>query len=283
MGTVAKLLISFLALYFVFRSIDTEKLWSILMSINVWPLIPATLLFIISKVVSAFRLAHFFAATGLLLHQKYNLRLYWIGMFYNLFLPGGIGGDGYKVYLLHREFKHPMKPLIGATLLDRLTGMVTLVFLAMLGVCWLIFTRQFVQLQQEWGWLPLVGSVISYPVFYGFVYLLFRPYVYKFGITNIQSGVVQVSQLGCAHCILLALEVHSDILAYQVVFLVSSLVAILPFTVGGIGARELTFILANQYIGINEEKAIAFSLIFFLITALASMGGGFLSARPKSN
>ena len=49
----------------------------------------------------------------------------------------------------------------------------------------------------------------------------------------------------------------------------------------GVGARELTFILGYQYVGINENVSVAFSLLFFLITAFVSMFGGFFRLDSK--
>jgi uncharacterized membrane protein YbhN (UPF0104 family) len=53
-------------------------------------------------------------------------------------------------------------------------------------------------------------------------------------------------------------------------------VAVLPFTVGGVGARELVMIMGYTYLPINPNSAVAFSLLFFLITALSSFLGAFL-------
>ena len=52
-----------------------------------------------------------------------NIKLYYVGMFYNLFLPGGIGGDGYKVWMLRREFSSSWKSLILISFLERLNGL----------------------------------------------------------------------------------------------------------------------------------------------------------------
>jgi len=37
-------------------------------------------------------------------------------MFYNLFLPGGIGGDGYKIYLLNKLSNKSIKSLTTVTI-----------------------------------------------------------------------------------------------------------------------------------------------------------------------
>lgn len=79
-----------------------------------------------------------------------------------------------------------------------------------------------------------------------------------------------------AYFILIALGIDQKILEYQFVFLLSSIVAVLPLTIGGVGARELVFIYSHEYIGIDKNAAVAFSLIFFLISAISSLFGAFL-------
>ena len=77
----------------------------------------------------------------------------------------------------------------------------------------------------------------------------------------------------------MALANHENILTYQLVFLLSSIVAVLPLTIGGIGARELVFIYAHSYVGISGTAAVAFSLIFFLISAVVSLLGVFVKVE----
>ena len=127
--TALKLLLTGLALYLVFRKIDTDQLFQLAKTIHWLWLLPAIILFTLSKVATAIRLNRYFENIGIHLSESQNWRLYLIGMFYNLFLPGGIGGDGYKVYLLNKEFKTPVKKLVQAALLDRLGGLVAIVFL----------------------------------------------------------------------------------------------------------------------------------------------------------
>ncbi len=134
--TALKILLTGGALVLVFQKIDTDQLFQLSKNLS-WPwLLPAIVLFVGSKVATAIRLNHYFASISLLLSAWENWRLYLIGMFYNLFLPGGIGGDGYKVYLLNKEFKTPVKELLKASLLDRLGGLVAIValLLALLGL-----------------------------------------------------------------------------------------------------------------------------------------------------
>jgi len=85
--------------------------------------------------------------------------------------------------------------------------------------------------------------------------------------------MVQIFQLACALLIFLALGGKNQALTYMLVFLVSSIVAIIPITIGGVGARELTFLYGAQYLAINPDIAVSLSLIFYLITAIVSFTG----------
>lgn len=280
--TALKLLLTGLALFLVFRKIDTHQLWQIIKTIHwVW-LLPAILLFVGSKIVTAFRLNLYFKNIGLHISERQNWRLYLIGMFYNLFLPGGIGGDGYKVYLLNKHYQIPVKSLVQASLLDRLGGLVAIVFLLLALILPVDLTLPFAS-QIPWEWLVIISALLVFPAFWLMQKLLFKSFLPSFWKANAWSMAGQLAQLVCAWFILKSLGVTENFLAYQLVFLLSSIVAVLPLTIGGVGARELVFVYAHTYAGIDEAIAVAFSLIFFLITAAVSLIGSFIKVKLGNN
>ena len=80
----------------------------------------------LSKVIAAWRFNTLMRSDGIAMSAQANLRLYWLCMYYNLLLPGGISGDGYKIKVLHDTFGRPMKRLLALTLLDRIAGVIAL-------------------------------------------------------------------------------------------------------------------------------------------------------------
>ncbi len=273
--TALKILLTGGALVLVFQKIDTDQLFQLSKNLS-WPwLLPAIVLFVGSKVATAIRLNHYFANIPLLLSARENWRLYLIGMFYNLFLPGGIGGDGYKVYLLNKEFKTPVKELLKASLLDRLGGLVAIValLLALLGLIelpWQGFATWTSKI------LLLAAALGVVPAFWLLKKVFFSNFLPSFWQGIIWSLVGQLAQMASVFCLLLALGVQDNFLAYQAVFLLSSIVAVLPLTIGGVGARELVVVYAHSYAGIQETEAVAFSLLFFLISAAVSLSGAWI-------
>lgn len=263
-----KILFSALLLYLVFTRIPFAEVWEVLKQARPAYLLVALLFFVLSKAVSAFRLNLYFFQIGLPLSQGSNLRLYLLGMFYNLFLPGGIGGDAYKGYLLNRTFGAPGKKLAAVLLLDRISGLFLLYVYSGLLLLWL--PAPWATPLRPWVLLLLAVSLGIYWLVHqkGFPYL--APVFWN---SLGYSALVQAAQLGSAFFILRALGVAEDLMSYLLVFLVSSIVAVLPVTIGGIGSREVVFYYGAQWLGLDQQTSIGVSMAFFMITALVSLFG----------
>jgi hypothetical protein len=278
--TALKILLTGGALYLVFQKIDTDNLLQLSKTLSWGWLVPAIALFVGSKVATAIRLNAYFANIHISLSFWENWRLYLVGMFYNLFLPGGIGGDGYKVYLLNNQFKTPVKELLKASLLDRLGGLIAILGL-LFGILLLIDLPLPLGNPRMSKILFAIGAIGIIPVFWLLQKFLFSNFLPSFWQGIFWSLVGQLAQMAAVVCLLLALGVQDKFLAYQAVFLLSSIVAVLPLTIGGVGARELVVVYAHSYAEIQETEAVAFSLIFFLISAAVSLSGAWVKWKRE--
>ncbi len=272
--TILKFVLTGAALYFVFTRIEFSNVLGLIGKSNLLYLLLALILFTASKAIAAFRLNIFFRRTGLRLGEGVNLRLYLLGMFYNLFLPGGIGGDGYKIYLLQRAHKTGTAKLFGAVLTDRLSGMTALGILALV-----LFAL--VPFPFGWNWLGYVMIPFAGAGLYVFCLLFYRYFIPVFFKTLTYSLLVQLLQLGCAWMLVLGIGGADAMpLEYLLVFLISSIVAVLPISIGGMGVRELTFLYGARFLGIDQDLAVSISLMFYIITALVSLAGLYFVVRP---
>ena len=94
---------------------------------------------------------------------------------------------------------------------------------------------------------------------------------------------VQGIQVVGALLVLYSFNVYDQYLEYSVLFLASSFVSIFPFTIGGIGSREFTFLMGYQYLGTDENTSIALSLMITFLTAVMSFGGVFLKTEDPTS
>lgn len=256
-------------IYWVFRRIDWREAQRLVMQLPLWSPVVAALFFNLSQVLSVYRTNLFYRSLGIRMRWWTQLKLYYLGMFYNLFIPGGIGGDAYKVFWLQKRYKARTRSLVQVSLTDRLSGLVGI--LLWLGVFF---------------WLtPWAGQwKVSVPA--AAVWLLCVP-VLAWGVRRLLSAGypvvwqavlpsvgIQFAQLLCIAALLWGWGVREGLFLYGFVFLLSSIVTVIPVTIGGVGAREFTFLTFAPLLGIAPSVSVTVALLFFLLTAVSSLPGG---------
>ncbi|SFR50458.1 hypothetical protein SAMN04490243_2379 [Robiginitalea myxolifaciens] len=266
--TALKILISAALLFFVFRQIPLQKVWETLKTSNLLWVFTALILFVVSKVLAAFRLNRYFHEIEVPLSTRDNLKLYLLGMFYNLFLPGGIGGDAYKGVVLHRKFGASGKKLAGVLILDRVSGLIALLTYALI----LLFVLNPESIS-AFRWVVPIAIGLGFLIFYYGHRWLFAYLQKAFWAAFAFSALVQLAQLGAAFMLLMALGVESQFLPYLLLFLASSVAAILPISIGGVGLREFVFLYGSKWWGLEEPVALSISLLFLGITLVVSFFG----------
>lgn len=266
--TLLKILFSFVLLYFVFTKIQFSEVWEILKGSNFSYLLAALLLFVISKILSAFRLNLYIHQIKIFLTQLSNIKLYLLGMFYNLFLPGGIGGDAYKGYVLKKKYEVKTRSVVSILILDRLNGLLLIFVISCILALFLDVNR--INSYRILFGIAIALSILVFWIFnkrfFSFVYPVFWK---SLGF----SALVQLAQLVSVLFILKALGVQGNTIAYLFIFLISSIVSVLPLTIGGIGSREVVFYYGALWLALDENTSVSISMLFFLITALVSLIG----------
>ncbi len=264
-----RLALSAVAIMIVLRKIDLHQVGEYFSSADYRWLFLAFMVFFFSKAVSAVRLNSFYRQHNLILTQKKNLFLYLLGMFYNLFVPI-IGGDGYKVYWLNKNYGAQVKSLIWSSLHDRGSGLVALTFLAAV-------LAPFISWESDLKYYVPLLIPVMYVAYYFFVRIFFREYLSVFSRINFLSLIVQSTQLLCSYLILLALGVDASMTDYLFIFLLSCYAYIIPV----IGAREMAFIFGAEALGLDKELSVSISLFFYFALAFTSLTGMFFLLFPS--
>ena len=268
-----KLAILAAIIFLIVRKIDEKLLLTVISQANPFWVFVAIVLFALSKLVSAFRFNTFLKTENIHLPTWDNVRLYWLCMYYNLLLPGGISGDAYKIKVLMERFGNSFKRLLTLTLMDRVSGLIALLQIALgLFTALILPSYWFVALM-----LLIMSFVASWYVFRRII----GPKMQEWMYTSLYSWVVQGSQClsVLALCVSFGLWVQAP--DYILLFLISSVVSMLPITIGGAGAREITFLFGAQYLSIQEENAVAFAFLIYLISTGISFLGIVFSFSKK--
>jgi uncharacterized membrane protein YbhN (UPF0104 family) len=263
-----KIAISVACLWYVSGKIDFTKAGAALRNADWFYLLLALIAFAISKLIASFRLNIYFRNINIHLSEWQNIKLYWLGMFYNLFLPGSITGDAYKVILLKRKINASYKKTTSAVLLDRFSGL--------LGNGLILAVYSIFVIKQSAYLIGIItAAVLAVIVFYYIINGWLKDFLQGFIPTLFLGIMVQASQVVCAYLIMAALGIPAHTTQYIFIFLVSSVVAVLPLTIGGLGAREVVFLEGSKYFGLVQEPSVVISLLFYLITLITSVIGSF--------
>lgn len=272
-----KLSIAAICIWYVSFKIDFYKLLEIIKSANYFWLALAVFSFLFSKMQSSFRLNIYFRNINIHLSEWKNIQLYWLGMFYNLFLPGSVSGDAFKVVRLNKAYNISYKKATAAVVLDRFSGLLALFILS--GFFWLSTVND-----TTWHIWVILGLVLAIPVFYFTVKRFFPYFLPGFWSTFGWGIAVQLFQLVTMLCILKALHIQQFTGAYMLIFLISSVVAVLPFTIGGLGAREIIFLWGAQFFLLDNTISVMASALFYFVTLTSSsFGSVFIFFDPLKN
>ena len=263
------------ALYWVSQKIDVKDFKETFLQIRPEFFVLAFLCYMFSQIVSSSRLNSFFKGIGLELSEKYNFKLYLLGMFYNQFLPGGVGGDGYKIYLLRKKYSIRTKRLLSALFFDRLSGLWALGVI----ICALVILIPKLGIPQ---WLPVISVLVVTTVYYLFLARFFPDIKKFFAVKHFKALIVQSLQVICVIFLLYSVNHQGKFSPYLLIYLISSFAYIIPITVGGLGARELFFLWGADLLNLNQHIAIIISLLFFCTSALMSIWGLYFIFHPRA-
>ncbi len=271
--SVLKLCLSFSAFYLVLRKLDFGKLLLYLEGAKITLLLAAVIASHVSLIFSAMRSKLYFKQYGLLLSDKFCIALYYLGTFYNILLPGGIGGDGYRVYLLSKLEHFSKIKSLRVILYERVNGFYVLVLFGLIGLLFSDFIS-YIPHGKSLTWLAIIFITPCY--LFGVKYVLKDKVISAFKAVGF-SFFIQLFQIIMVLFIISALSENLDydmIINFTVLFIISSIVAILPISIGGAGLRELTFLYGLSLVNSDlQEMGVAIALLVFAIYIITGLPG----------
>lgn len=269
-----KVLITLGALYWISTKVDFEEFKRTIWNSNPFFLFLALLAYCCSQLLASSRLNSFFKSIGLRLTERYNLRLYQLGLLYNFFLPGGIGGDGYKIFFLKKHFHISRRKVLGAVFFDRLSGLWALGVI--IGALIIFMPRLAIPNLATLATL-LIGT-LSYLYI---LQLFFKPFLKNFITPHFKALCVQGFQTLAAIFILYALGFDGKVAPYLLIFMVSSLAALVPSIGGALGTRDAAMMNLAVYLQLDQHLALSITLTFYIISLLVASTGVYYLFRPQ--
>ena len=262
-------------IYYTLSKIGLHKILEVVKSADLLFILFASIVYFLSQIISSERLWFILKENNLIISSKENIKLYMVGIFYNFFIPGGVGGDAYKGVLMNKKFQWSLKEIYKLLILDRLIGFGVIICLILVFSGFILdleFMSKFgAFLAPLYALLFVVGKIIVQKIFDNE-----SVYARSFFI----SHIIQILQFGSIILILFSLGVTNNYFTFLYIFLISSVLSIFSF--GGIGIREYVFFTLASNTAVSPDIATSVGLIFTFSALISSVPGLYFLIKIKS-
>ena len=294
LGSLLKIGVTILGLGYVLWTVPLDQILEVLGHVQWFWVFVAFGMVLASLVLRAYRWSLLIRGLGVVIRFGRLVVLYFVGNFFNAFLPSGFGGDAVRIFEVARDV--PANVATGTVIVDRMTGLMMLFFMALLALPF-----RPVDFPDYLAWITALLSLAGISA--GFI-LLEGSLIRRFGawlpgpLSPIGDGpVAKVMQAvqGCGWRAIAGAVAVSAIfnlllvgwwfvagksldfdIPYSYYLLVVPIlsVALLVPSVSGLGVREWLAPTLFATAGLIEPEAVALSLLVFAIMRAASLLGG---------
>lgn len=277
----------------------TPDFWSTLAAVDT-PLVVLALLLSVASVASkAWRWGMVMRWRGISLRPTYLFGSYLVGMFFNHFLPSGMGGDVVRAYETARDTGRGAESVTGV-IVERGSGMLAVFAAGSLGsllapgipagVALLahgLFAGALVAIWALWlnateRALDVIGNRIP-----GYlrklwtkltaIYHEFRRYRREWrilGAIMAQSLVTLALTLASVYVLLLAFRQEVSFTGFAAFFSIATAIDVIPFSLNGLGVREGVYVFFLGLLGVGAAPALGVALMVRLLVLIQAFGGG---------
>lgn len=262
---------SALLLYIIFTKVPFNVVARTIGNANPYTLALALFCNISSLAFSALRSKLYFSYYGLSLKIKDAMSIYYIGSMFNAILPSGIGGDGYKIFLLSKLYNFSKLKSLRTILYERANGLYPLCVLSLL----ILVYTPFYEINTFSKYIINICAILVTPFYFlGARYILMDKTEIALRALPISFIVQLLQMLSCVFAIY-ALDPnlgYQDLKSYVGIFLISSIFAILPISIGGVGIREFCFLEGSKLIYMTDvDKSVSIAVTIFMITIFTAI------------
>ena len=298
-SALLRISISIILLIFLFKQADKKNLFEIIKQADKVLLFLSGLVFFFGYILCLWRWEMLLKAAKIKLSLKRIIISFSGGIFFSLFLPSTIGGDLVRSIDLAAHTNRP-REVVATVLLDRLSGYVGLVILALLAV---FLGGKFAQDKSIVFSIAVITTlliVILLALFNKFLYskinmLLNSPSAGRIreAIKNLHqeiyyfrehkrvmlrslmlSLIIQSIQPITFYLTAVSLGIKINLIYFFIFIPIIGAITMLPISIGGLGLRDATTIFFFAKAGVNKDLAFAMSLLnFFFIVLYAAIGG----------
>lgn len=290
---IARVGVSLALMGVIFYRMDLGQLVGLMRGADVRFLAMATGLVVVGLVIGAYRWQRLLTALGILVPLRTLVASYFVGLFFNNFLPTSMGGDVVRIYDVAQYSRRPSASA-ASVIAERALSSLAQGLIALLGLAlgYDVARRFSGEIMALFAVLCLILLVLLFGDRWGRRIALLKGKVrealasisFCLRDKSLALRVVFISLLFHAvivlinYAILEALGAHVSLIYCFLVIPIILFITLLPVSINGLGIREWAYIYFFGRLGLSMTEAVAASLMFFFLLILVSLIGGVIFA-----
>ena len=232
---------------------------------------------IVMLVALAFMTLRWKYVLNLIKEKSYSLRLlyryYLIGSFFNIFIPGAIGGDAMRLYYVSKSYHLSKAKSLLAVFIERVGGLFALGLILMFS---LLFNDT-IRTKLDFGFsliaLSTFGMVVALVIAKYFVQKK-MPINYKdLAFILLLSGLGQFGDIVISYIFSLYFGLDITILNLMSIMPLVYVATVVPISLGGVGVREGVMTAGLTLYGINPSDAVIISFLLTFVKIIVGLVG----------
>lgn len=290
---VLKILISLGLLVVILIHVDVDQSLDILRRMRPTYFVAALVLELLGVLVRVYRWGVLVRALGVNVSWWRLLSLYFVGSFFNLVLPTGVGGDAVRIYELSEDGR--TSAAMSSVLVERFLGLFTLFALALfalvgsyklvpvqlrwfiaivfaVGLIGIILVLQGTWLQalgQRSGLAQRLGRITLLRELYQSIQAYSRPVLVRATAAAFGFNLILVL---LNYLLGVAVGIDLPLRSYFLFVPIIAAVLMVP-SIGGLGVRESAYVLLFSQVGIDQGRGLALALSRDLLLLLLGLIG----------
>ncbi len=292
--TIAKVLISIALLIFILRLINPHTAWFYLSTLHPIYLLGVLGLSCLGILISVWKWQMLIGELAQPHVFIQLLRLFWIGTFFNNFLPGRTGGDIIRAYGIAAGSQNRLGAAT-TVVVDRALNLAALLVIALIALIWAPYT-----LSPNLRWVLLGSGGLLLFIGMACIFLIPRMtltsknrYIQILiqGMTAIGqllhnpvhllkvsflSVIYQITVILSNYGVACSLGIFADPGIFFFAIPITALITMIPVSINGFGLREGAYALIFTSVGLSAEAAVSISIAATASMMALSLIGGFL-------
>ncbi len=272
----AKMAVSISLLAYLFTKLDFTSISKLNADITAY----IVLSFLVMLTALWFMTLRWKLVLNLIVAKNYTLKLlynyYLIGSFFNIFIPGAIGGDAMRLYYVSKAYHITKAKSLLSVFIERVAGLFALGVILMFSLVFNDSVRERLGFDFTLIALASIGIVLALVTAKYFINKRMAITYKDMAVILLLSGIGQFGDILIAYIFSLYFGLEITLLNLMSIMPLVYVATVIPISLGGVGVREGVMTAGMTLYGVDVSDAVMVSFLLYITKIAVGLLGAFL-------